>query len=88
MKIEKDSIVERQVDDWLESCYNTDSVLSSTEKLTQAYKLLMQFKLRLEDGKFRPCENCDGTGIINNNSLGDPQYNDWCPECDGGGLVE
>jgi hypothetical protein len=62
--------------------------LSSTEKLTQAYRLLMQFKLRLEDGKFHPCKNCDGTGTINRNSLGDPQFDEFCPECNGDGLTE
>jgi hypothetical protein len=88
MNIERDSVVERQVDDWLEDCYNPDAALSSTEKLTQAYRLLMQFKLRLEDGKFHPCKNCDGTGTINRNSLGDPQFDQFCPECNGDGLTE
>ena len=88
MTIEKASVVERQVDDWLETCYNPDSMLSPTEKLPQAYRLLMQFKLRLEDGKFHPCKNCDGTGTINRNSLGDPQFDEFCPECNGDGLTE
>jgi len=86
--IDRDKPIDEQVDQWLETCYNPDSMMSSTEKLSQAYRMLNEFKLRLEDGRFRKCPTCDGYRNINRNSRGDPQYVEICPECQGEGVVE
>jgi hypothetical protein len=38
--IDRDSSIKEQVKHWLDECYNPDSTMSSTEKLSQAYRLI------------------------------------------------
>jgi hypothetical protein len=38
--INRDAPLKEQVKIWLDECYNPDSTMSSTEKLSQAYRLI------------------------------------------------
>lgn len=47
--IDNDIPIDVQVDQWIEDCYNPDSIMSTAAKLTHAYRLLSQFKQYLEN---------------------------------------
>jgi hypothetical protein len=46
--INREASTREQVKQWLDECYNPDSAMSSTEKLTHAYRLLLSFHNAME----------------------------------------
>lgn len=49
--IDRDKPIDVQVTQWLENCYNPDSMMTTPEKLAHAYRLLAHYEQSLVGNK-------------------------------------